>query len=57
MPGFDLSARKSAGEEIDARKIRKHANDVIRLAQLLAPDVGLLLFPVLPTTSTDSWSV
>jgi hypothetical protein len=36
---LDLSARKAAGEEIDARNIRKHANDVIRLTQLLAPDV------------------
>ena len=35
---LDLSARKSAGQNVDGRDIRKHANDVIRLSQLLTPD-------------------
>jgi hypothetical protein len=45
-----LSARKAAGEEIDVRNIRKHANDVIRLAQLLAPEVRA---PVGPRIADD----
>lgn len=35
---LDLTARRSAGEEVDTRNIRKHANDVIRLMQLLTAD-------------------
>ena len=34
---LDLSARREQGEQVDARTIRKHANDVLRLSQLLAP--------------------
>ena len=34
---LDLSARREQGEQVDARSIRKHANDVLRLSQLLAP--------------------
>ncbi len=34
---LDLSARKERGEQVDSRDIRKHLNDVLRLAQLLAP--------------------
>jgi hypothetical protein len=34
---LDLSARRERGEQVDARNIRKHANDVLRLSQLLAP--------------------
>jgi hypothetical protein len=33
---LDLSARKERGEQVDAKNIRKHANDVLRLSQLLA---------------------
>jgi len=32
---LDLSARKSNGEQIDSRKIKKHKNDVFRLTELL----------------------
>jgi hypothetical protein len=35
---LDLSARKSEGQHVDGKDIRKHANDVIRLSQLLTPD-------------------
>ena len=35
---LELNARKANGENVDAKDIRKHANDVIRLSQLLAPD-------------------
>jgi len=35
---LELTARKANGENVDAKDIRKHANDVIRLSQLLAPD-------------------
>lgn len=34
---LDLSARKEQGELVDAKTIRKHLVDVLRLAQLLAP--------------------
>jgi len=34
---LDLSARKEQGEQVDAKNIRKHLIDVLRLAQLLAP--------------------
>ncbi len=35
---LDLSKRKSNGELVDTRNIRKHANDVFRLSQLLTPE-------------------
>lgn len=35
---LELTARKANGENVDAKDIRKHANDVIRLSQLLAPE-------------------
>lgn len=34
---LDLSARREQGEQVDARNIRKHANDILQLSQLLAP--------------------
>ena len=34
---LDMTARKERGEQVDSRDIRKHLNDVLRLAQLLAP--------------------
>ena len=34
---LDLTARKEQGEQVDSRDIRKHLNDVLRLAQLFAP--------------------
>lgn len=34
---LELSARKEQGEQVDAKNIRKHLIDVLRLAQLLAP--------------------
>jgi hypothetical protein len=38
---LDLSARQARGEGVDSRNIRKHANDVLRLSQLLAPDARI----------------
>jgi hypothetical protein len=32
---LDLSDRKTAGEQIDSKNIRKHKNDVFRLSELL----------------------
>ena len=40
---LDLNARQAKGEVIDANNIRKHANDVLRLSQLLVPDVRIPL--------------
>jgi hypothetical protein len=38
---LDLMARQEKGEAVDAKNIRKHANDVLRLAQLLAPETRI----------------
>ena len=39
----DLNARQAKGEAVDAKNIRKHANDVMRLSQLLAPELRIPL--------------
>jgi hypothetical protein len=38
---LDLKARQEKGEAVDTKNIRKHANDVLRLAQLLAPETRI----------------
>jgi hypothetical protein len=38
---LDLGARQRRGEPVDSRHIRKHANDVLRLSQLLAPSARM----------------
>lgn len=35
---LDLGERKTRGEPVDSKNIRKHANDIIRLSQLLSPE-------------------
>jgi len=35
---LDLSARKAANEPVDSRHIRKHKNDIFRLAGILPPN-------------------
>lgn len=40
---LDLSDRKSKGESIDDKNIKKHRNDVFRLAQLLPGDANIAL--------------
>jgi hypothetical protein len=42
---LDLGARKAKGEDVDAKNVRKHANDVMRLSQLLAPEQRIPLAP------------
>ena len=42
---LDLTARRQSGEAIDADNIRKHAKDIIRLSQLLAPDLRVEIAP------------
>lgn len=39
----DLTARKANGEAIDSKDIRKHANDAVRLSQLLTPESRIVL--------------
>lgn len=34
---LELTARKEQGTKVDAKDVRKHLNDVLRLSQLLAP--------------------
>jgi hypothetical protein len=38
---LDLSKRKSLGEQIDSKNIRKHKNDVFRLTDLINPDIKI----------------
>ncbi len=45
---LDLSDRKAAGKQVDAKNIRKHKNDVFRLTELLAQNQQALTF--LPDT-------
>lgn len=42
---LDMQARKDQGAAIDARDIRKHLNDVLRLSQLLTPNTRIPLDP------------
>jgi hypothetical protein len=34
---LDLTDRRDAGEKIDSRTIKKHKNDVFRVARILVP--------------------
>lgn len=38
---LDMKERASRGESLDSRDIRKHANDALRLSQLLAPNARI----------------
>lgn len=38
---LDLSERQAKGGHVDTKNIRKHANDVMRLSQLLAPEIRI----------------
>ena len=40
---LDLNAPQTKGEAVDAKNIRKHANDVMRLSQLFAPELRIPL--------------
>ena len=40
---IDLTERKTQGRQIDSKSIRKHKNDILRLATLLSPDFRLSL--------------
>jgi hypothetical protein len=40
---LDLSERKAKGGQIDSKNIRKHKNDIVRLADLLSPDFKMVL--------------
>ena len=42
---MDLRERQAKGEPVDSKNIRKHANDVLRLSQLLSPDVRIEVAP------------
>ena len=42
---LDLSARQAKGEPVDTKNIRKHANDVLRLSQLLTSETRVPLPP------------
>jgi hypothetical protein len=47
---LDLTQRHARGERVDARDIRKHANDSLRLSRLLAPETRI---PVEPRIAVD----
>ena len=38
---LDLTNRKSAGENVDSKNIRKHKNDIFRLSVLLSPNIKI----------------
>ncbi len=40
---LDLSERHAKGDPVDSKNVRKHANDVLRLSQLLTPDVRIVV--------------
>ena len=40
---LELTARKGQGAKVDAKDVRKHLNDVLRLSQLLAPATRISL--------------
>ena len=42
---LDLGERQARGEAVDSKNIRKHANDVLRLSQLLAPELRIAVAP------------
>lgn len=42
---LDLGERQAKGESVDSKNVRKHANDVLRLSQLLTPDVRIEVAP------------
>ena len=42
---LDLNERKAVGEHVDSKNIRKHKNDVFRLAQLLTADTRQSITP------------
>lgn len=44
---LDLSQRKAIGEHVDSRDLRKHKNDVLRLAQILKPGQHVDLAPTI----------
>jgi hypothetical protein len=46
---LDLTKRRDAGENVDAKDINKHKNDVFRLFQVIAPDTRI----VIPSTIKD----
>ena len=40
---LDLTLRKAKGIQVDSKNIRKHKNDVLRLAALLSPGLNMIL--------------
>lgn len=42
---LDLKERKTSGEHVDSKNVKKHKNDVFRLAQLIAEDTRQNLSP------------
>ncbi len=40
---LDLTERRLCGEHIDSKNIKKHKNDVFRLAQLVSPNTRMIL--------------
>lgn len=47
---LDLTRRRRAGAEVDSRRIRKHANDIIQLSQLFTATTSV---PLPPSIAAD----
>ena len=39
----DLTQRKAGGEKVDSKNIKKHKNDVLKISQLLGPQLRIVL--------------
>lgn len=46
---LDLTARKTAGDHVDSRDIRKHKNDIFRLYQVISPDTKVEMPEIVAT--------
>ncbi len=49
----DLTARKEKGEKVDSKNIKKHKNDVLKIAQLLAPGQEVFVTDVIKQHMRD----
>jgi hypothetical protein len=49
----DLTARKEKGERVDSKNIKKHKNDVLKIAQLLAPSQTVFVTDVIKQHMRD----
>ena len=54
---LDLKERKSSGEQVDSKNIKKHKNDVFRLAQLITVNTRQALNPEIEEVDLKSLGI